>query len=108
MSDEITISGDADTPHADNSARGYRFVNVLVGAILFVGLALTPSMPEIDVRSGSAAAVGEYALQDAAGGDTSDFSCADVTEIPQIECEALVAFYNSTGGHCRSGCGDPD
>ena len=28
----------------------------------------------------------------------STFSCADVTEIPQIECEALVAFYESTNG----------
>jgi hypothetical protein len=26
------------------------------------------------------------------------FSCASVTEIPQIECEALVALYNSTNG----------
>ena len=25
-------------------------------------------------------------------------SCADVTEIPQSECEALVALYNSTDG----------
>lgn len=25
-------------------------------------------------------------------------SCADVTEIPQVECEALVALYNSTNG----------
>ena len=28
----------------------------------------------------------------------SEFSCLDVTEIPQIECEALVALYNSTIG----------
>lgn len=28
----------------------------------------------------------------------SGFSCADVTEIPQSECEALVALYNSTNG----------
>jgi Leucine-rich repeat (LRR) protein/pimeloyl-ACP methyl ester carboxylesterase len=27
-----------------------------------------------------------------------DFSCNDVTEIPQLECEALVALYNSTNG----------
>ena len=27
-----------------------------------------------------------------------DFSCASVTEIPQIECEALVALYNSANG----------
>jgi Leucine-rich repeat (LRR) protein len=27
-----------------------------------------------------------------------DFSCADVTEIPISECEALVALYNSTNG----------
>ncbi len=30
--------------------------------------------------------------------EVSTFSCADVTEIPQIECEALVALYNSTNG----------
>jgi len=28
----------------------------------------------------------------------SEFSCADVTEIPQSECEVLVTFYNSTNG----------
>ncbi len=27
-----------------------------------------------------------------------DFSCMDVTQIPQVECEALVALYNSTNG----------
>ena len=27
-----------------------------------------------------------------------DFTCDIVTEIPKIECEALVALYNSTGG----------
>ena len=27
-----------------------------------------------------------------------EFDCANVTEIPQLECEALVAFYNSTSG----------
>ncbi len=26
------------------------------------------------------------------------FSCDEVTEIPKVECEALVAFYDSTGG----------
>lgn len=26
------------------------------------------------------------------------FSCGDVTEIPQVECEALVALYNHTNG----------
>lgn len=26
------------------------------------------------------------------------FDCATVTDVPQIECEALVAFYNSTNG----------
>jgi hypothetical protein len=30
--------------------------------------------------------------------DISAFSCTDVTEIPQVECEALVALYNSTNG----------
>lgn len=29
---------------------------------------------------------------------STEFSCANVTEIPLIECEALVAFYNSTNG----------
>ena len=29
---------------------------------------------------------------------TSVFSCADVTEIPTVECEALVALYNGTNG----------
>jgi hypothetical protein len=28
----------------------------------------------------------------------AEFTCADVTEIPQLECEALVALYNSTNG----------
>jgi len=30
--------------------------------------------------------------------DPVDFPCSDVTEIPQIECEALVALYNVAGG----------
>ena len=30
--------------------------------------------------------------------DANTFSCADVTEIPPAECEALVALYNSTNG----------
>jgi Leucine-rich repeat (LRR) protein len=30
--------------------------------------------------------------------DTLSFSCGDVTQIPQTECEALVALYNTTGG----------
>ena len=29
---------------------------------------------------------------------TATFDCATVTEIPQSECEALVAVYTSTGG----------
>jgi hypothetical protein len=33
-----------------------------------------------------------------AAGRPEVISCADVTEIPQIECEALVALYNSTDG----------
>ncbi len=28
----------------------------------------------------------------------AEFSCANVTEIPQVECEALVALYDSTDG----------
>jgi hypothetical protein len=31
-------------------------------------------------------------------GQTSPFECATVTEIPQSECEALVAFYTSADG----------
>ena len=31
-------------------------------------------------------------------GSSTDFDCGDVTEIPLEECEALVAFYNSTNG----------
>jgi hypothetical protein len=27
-----------------------------------------------------------------------EFTCADVSEIPQLECEALVALYTSTNG----------
>jgi hypothetical protein len=27
------------------------------------------------------------------------FSCDNITEIPKIECEALVAFYDSTNGN---------
>jgi len=30
------------------------------------------------------------------------FSCSNVTQIPQIECEALVALYNSTNGWFRT------
>jgi len=30
--------------------------------------------------------------------DCVPFTCSSVTEIPQSECEALVALYNSTGG----------
>ena len=28
----------------------------------------------------------------------TEFDCTTVSEIPQIECEALVAIYNGTGG----------
>jgi hypothetical protein len=34
----------------------------------------------------------------AAMGQLQAFDCASVTEIPQGECEALVALYNSTSG----------
>ena len=30
--------------------------------------------------------------------EPSDFTCGVVSEIPQVECEALVALYNSTDG----------
>ena len=29
---------------------------------------------------------------------STTFDCTSVTEIPQLECEALVALYNSTNG----------
>jgi hypothetical protein len=32
------------------------------------------------------------------GNDPAVFSCADVSEMPQAECEALVAFYSATNG----------
>jgi Leucine-rich repeat (LRR) protein len=31
-------------------------------------------------------------------GSLANFSCSNVTQIPQNECQALVALYNSTGG----------
>ncbi len=30
--------------------------------------------------------------------EPSVFSCSNVAEVPQSECSALVAFYNSTNG----------
>ena len=33
-----------------------------------------------------------------AGAQPDTFDCATQTEIPQVECEALVALYNSTDG----------
>ncbi|MGB4980114.1 MAG: hypothetical protein WBR35_25525 [Anaerolineae bacterium] len=43
-------------------------------------------------------------------GDSPNFSCADVSEIPQIECEALVASYSNTNGagHLNAPCVSPD
>ncbi|MFO7537706.1 MAG: hypothetical protein R6X32_06560 [Chloroflexota bacterium] len=35
-------------------------------------------------------------------GQTNGFSCQDVTEIPVSECEALIAYYNSTNGEAWS------
>ena len=49
---------------------------------LAIVLALTIALPVIAVTPQS----------------INTFSCTDVTEIPQIECEALVALYNSTNG----------
>ena len=34
----------------------------------------------------------------AAPSQATDFSCSDVIQIPQAECNALVALYNATGG----------
>ena len=34
------------------------------------------------------------------------FDCADVTQIPQVECEALVTFYYATGGDAWFNKGD--
>ncbi len=50
--------------------------------VLAVLIILTSAMPTIAAPNNAA----------------STFSCTDVTEIPQAECEALVALYNSTDG----------
>ena len=42
--------------------------------------------------------LGPDGVQPAAVQAQGDFSCSSVTEIPQVECEALVALYNSTDG----------
>lgn len=34
-------------------------------------------------------------------GDACTFSCETVTDVPQVQCEALVALYNSTNGDSR-------
>ena len=47
---------------------------------------------------GLSALLGSASMSSAVPETPTDFSCADVTEIPQIECEALVALYNSTDG----------
>ncbi len=60
-----------------------RMIRLGMGALLALSLIGfdTAPMPEIAQAQGLAT-----------------FDCAAVTEIPQSECEALVAFYTSTGG----------
>ena len=58
------------------------------GVVLFGAMAifsLAPQKPMVSVGTGSL-------------NSPVDFACSNVTEIPQIECEALVALYNNTGG----------
>ena len=38
----------------------------------------------------------EEVAQPAVARSAPDFSCAGVSEIPQVECEALVTLYNTT------------
>jgi uncharacterized delta-60 repeat protein/uncharacterized repeat protein (TIGR01451 family) len=51
----------------------------------------------------TATVIGDYPDPDEGNNTASEettviFSCSAVTEIPHPECDALVAFYNSTGG----------
>ena len=55
-------------------------------SLLFAGVALDDPSVAIAVEASQA--------QEA----TQGFDCADVTQIPQSECEALVTFYYATGG----------
>jgi Leucine-rich repeat (LRR) protein len=58
-------------------------------------------MIEIAVRFFSVAVIVLFALGAAVANTTASpqsFSCAEVTEIPQSECLALVALYNNTSG----------
>ena len=60
-------------------------LSILLGVLLISGVLLF-------VFSQSTIAQGVRSVTPAA------FSCEDVTEIPQAECEALVALYNNTNG----------
>ncbi len=58
--------------------------------ILFITIAiLIASISSVPVIAGQAGIIPNT---------VNTFSCADVAEIPQVECEALVALYNSTNG----------
>jgi len=58
------------------------FIRVLTLSVLFLILAAQPSQH----------------TQALAPDNISQFSCDNVNEIPQIECEALVALYENTDG----------
>lgn len=69
-----------------------RIINVgshlLIYLLVFL---LTAGSWAVDVRADS------RSLEMPAPADPAQF-CEDVTEIPQVECEALVALYQATGG----------
>jgi len=63
-------------------ARTMSTTRIATLTLLFILLAILPSQP-------SSATVPNASDQ---------FNCTNVTEIPQLECEALVALYNETNG----------
>lgn len=78
----------------------HRLYAILLSIILFLSLLLL--VPNIELQglrpiSSSVSAVDGTTINLIAA-DSLAFSCAGVTEIPQLECEALVALYNSTSG----------
>jgi Leucine-rich repeat (LRR) protein len=62
--------------------------------IVLAVLSLVVALFLVDAAGQSAAA---FAADGTAIG-TDEFSCTNVTEIPKVECEALVALYDSTNG----------
>ena len=58
--------------------------------VIILGFSLAPANAENTARPSEASA-GALAAQ-------TTFSCADVTDVPESECNALVALYNSTDG----------